>query len=469
MTIVYILLAILLAGVVVLIFAQKKPQENKELISKNEELSAQNQDLINQNNTLSNEGAALKERSALLSNQLIELKKENQENISLITSLKSQLSVVNNENQTLKQQVSEVQETFKNEFKLLSNEILEEKGKSFTELNNKNLSLILNPLKEKIQEFEKQVQETYEKETREKASLKQEINILQQMNKQISDDAKKLTSALKGDSKTQGDWGEVQVERILEKSGLEKGVNYDSQLNLKDEDGNNVRPDFVVYLPENKNFIIDSKVSLTAYEHYYNENDEQLKQQYLNDHVKSIKSHIDELSKKNYQALLGINSPDYVFLYLAVEPALTLALQTDNSIFDYAIQKNIVLVSTTTLLATMRTVSYIWKQENQKKNVFEIANEGGKLYDKFYGFMQDLISVGKNLDSTKKEYESAMNKLFTSTKKGDTIIGRIEHIKTLGANAKNALSQNLLDRINDNQEIGTDKKEENNQTLHLEN
>jgi DNA recombination protein RmuC len=327
----------------------------------------------------------------------------------------------------------------------------------------------LNPLKEKIQEFEKQVQETYEKETREKASLKQEINILQQMNKQISDDAKKLTSALKGDSKTQGDWGEVQVERILEKSGLEKGVNYDSQLNLKDEDGNNVRPDFVVYLPENKNFIIDSKVSLTAYEHYYNENDEQLKQQYLNDHVKSIKSHIDELSKKNYQALLGINSPDYVFLYLAVEPALTLALQTDNSIFDYAIQKNIVLVSTTTLLATMRTVSYIWKQENQKKNVFEIANEGGKLYDKFYGFMQDLISVGKNLDSTKKEYESAMNKLFTSTKKGDTIIGRIEHIKTLGANAKNALSQNLLDRINDNQEIGTDKKEENNQTLHLEN
>jgi DNA recombination protein RmuC len=194
-----------------------------------------------------------------------------------------------------------------------------------------------------------------------------------------------------------------------------------------------------------------------------------LKQQYLNDHVKSIKSHIDELSKKNYQALLGINSPDYVFLYLAVEPALTLALQTDNSIFDYAIQKNIVLVSTTTLLATMRTVSYIWKQENQKKNVFEIANEGGKLYDKFYGFMQDLISVGKNLDSTKKEYESAMNKLFTSTKKGDTIIGRIEHIKTLGANAKNALSQNLLDRINDNQEIGTDKKEENNQTLHLEN
>lgn len=464
MIVVYVLLIILIVCIIYFCVVQQKKSISFKEIEENyvkkeifDEKNKECEQKIQTINTINQDNATLKERSESLRQLLDEEKQKVLSQTHTITTLQSDLSVANNENDNLKKTIEQVQDKFSKEFKLLSSQILEEKGKSFTELNEKNISNILNPLKEKIRDFEKQVQETYEKETRDKASLKQELSILREMNKQMSEDAKKLTLALKGDTKAQGDWGEIQVERILERAALEEGVHYDKQVSFKDDDNNNVRPDFIVYLPDNKNFIIDSKVSLTAYNNYFNESDENKKQTYLNEHIKSIKSHIDELSKKNYQGL-NINTPDYVFLYLALEPALTLALQTDINLFDYAIQKNIVLVSTTTLLATMRTVSFIWKQENQKKNVIEIATESGKLYDKFVGFIDSMTNVGKSLDVSKEQYVEAMKKLYKSSKKGDTIVGRMEKIKTLGANTTKAIPQSLLDRIDDeNKEIEQEK------------
>jgi DNA recombination protein RmuC len=333
------------------------------------------------------------------------------------------------------------------EFENLANKILEEKSKKFVEINEEKMAGILNPLKERIQTFEKKVDETYSNETREKASLRKELELMMQANKHMSDEAGKLTRALKGDSKVQGDWGEVQLEVLLEKSGLVRDVHYRRQENFKTEDGVNVRPDYVVNLPEAKNFILDCKVSLTAYERFCSTEDEKQRAAFLAEHTASLSRHITDLGSKNYQNLYGINPPDFVFLFVPIEPALSLALQSDPTLFDKAFAKNVVLVSTSTLLATLRTITFIWKQENQKRNVLDIAKESGALYDKFVGFVDDLISVGNKMNAAQDDYKAAMNKLTESSKKGDTIIGRIERIKILGANTTKSIPQKLLDRV----------------------
>ena len=348
-----------------------------------------------------------------------------------------------------RKELEELQKRFQTEFENLANKILEEKSKKFVEINEEKIANILNPLKEKIQTFEKKVEDTYNSETREKASLRKELEIIVQTNKQMTEEANRLTRALKGDSKVQGDWGEIQLEMLLEKSGLVRDIHFRKQENFKTDDGGNLRPDYVINLPEEKNFVIDCKVSLTAYEGYYSADNDELRAQKLNDHVASMQRHINDLGSKNYQNLYGINPPDYVFLFVPIEPALTTALQHDRSLFDKALTKNVVLVTTSTLLATLRTISYIWKQENQKRNVLEIAKEGGALYDKFVGFMEDLISVGKRIEDTQNDYKAAMNKLVESSKKGDTIVGRIERLKQLGASASKTIPQKLLDRIRD--------------------
>ena len=352
-----------------------------------------------------------------------------------------------------KTEIQDIREQLYKDFKLTAEAILEEKTKKFSEVNEEKLGSVLNPLKEKIQAFEKKVEETYHNETREKESLRKELEQLLRLNKQVSDDAQRLALALKGDSKTQGDWGEVQLELLLEKTGLVENIHYMKQTNYKTEDGSNVRPDFVINLPESKNFIIDSKVSLTAYENYYNEEDENQKATYLKEHLNSLSRHIIDLGSKNYQQLYGINSPDYVFLYVALEPALTLAMQKDPSLFEKALIKNVVLVSGSTLLAAMRTVSFIWKQENQKNNVLEIAKESGMLYDKFVGFTEDLIKIGLQLNSTQTTYQAAMGKLTESTRRGDTIVGRMERIRQLGANTTKQQDKRLLDKTQANDEI----------------
>ncbi|NCC99140.1 MAG: DNA recombination protein RmuC [Bacteroidia bacterium] len=377
--------------------------------------------------------------------QLEQKQQELQENIKLSAEYKSKNDALQEKLDSQKEEIQHIREDLNKEFRLLAGEIMEEKTKSFSDINAEKIGSILNPLKERIQSFEKKVEDTYNNETREKASLKVQIDQIIKANLQISDDAQKLTMALKGDSKFQGDWGEMQLETLLEKSGLEKGVHYLYQPNYKTDENTNVRPDFIINLPDSKNFIIDSKVSLTAYERYFNAENENKRAAALAEHLQSINKHIQELSSKNYPSLYKINAPDYVFLYVAVEPALTLALQNDLELFDKAMRKNVVLVSASTLLATMRTVSFIWKQENQKNNVLAIATESGKLYDKFVGFLEDMSKIGKSLDASSTSYHNAMNKLSESSKYGDTILGRMENLKKLGANTQKKISDVISD------------------------
>jgi len=377
--------------------------------------------------------------------QLEQKQNELQENIKISAEYKSKNDALQEKLDSQKEEIERIRVDLNKEFRLMAGEIMEEKTKSFSEMNAEKIGNILDPLKEKIQLFEKKVEETYNNETREKESLRKELEQIVKANSKISDDAQKLTLALKGDSKLQGDWGEMQLETLLEKSGLQKGIHYLCQPNYKTDENTNVRPDFIINLPDNKNFIIDSKVSLTAYERYFNAEDDNQRKIALNEHLQSINKHIQELSGKNYPSLYGINSPDYVFLYVAVEPALNLALQNDLELFEKAMRKNIVLVSATTLLATMRTVSFIWKQENQKNNVLAIATESGKLYDKFVGFLEDMAKIGKSLDASSTSFHNAMNKLSESSKYGDTILGRMENIKKLGANTQKKISDVIIE------------------------
>jgi len=345
-----------------------------------------------------------------------------------------------------KKEVTALQDQFALQFKNLANEIFEEKSKKFTDQNKLNIAELLNPLKEKITTFEKKVDETSKESIRWNSSLSEQVKNLKELNQQITKEAENLTKALKGDSKSQGNWGEIQLESILEKAGLQKDIHYFKERNFKDEDGSNQRPDYVVKLPDNKYLIIDAKVSLTAYTNFFNTTDDLEQLKFLKLHLDSINSHIKLLSDRNYQNIYGIDQPDYVLMFIANEPALTIALKEDQSIFEKALAKNIVLVSTSTLLATLRTISYIWKQDLQNKNAEEIARRAGDLYDKFEGFVQDLVSVGKSLNQTKINYEAAMNKLVEG--KGN-LVRRTEQLRELGAKTTKQLDQRILDRSAD--------------------
>ena len=335
-------------------------------------------------------------------------------------------------------------ERFKLEFENLANRLLEEKSQKFAQQNETQIAALLTPLREKIKDFEDSVDKRYIEDTKERTSLKHEIEQLVRLNTQLSSDAANLVSALKGDSKTQGDWGEFRLEMILEKAGLNRDIHYKVQQTFTDSEGNQKRPDFIIQLPDNKHLIIDSKVSLTAYEKFFNESDDIMKAVHLKAHVDSLRRHIKDLASKNYQHLYQINSPDYLLLFVPIEPAFSLALQEDNALFSDALDRNIVIVTTSTLLATMRTVSYLWKQEKQKNNVIEIARQSGLLYDKFVGFIEDLKRVGLQLDNARDSYQDAINKLNDSKKYGDTLVGRAERIKELGAKASRSIPADFL-------------------------
>jgi DNA recombination protein RmuC len=361
-------------------------------------------------------------------------------------SLKTKLDHLDEKLANQKEELEGLQEQFAVRFKNLAQEILEEKSKKFTEQNRTNIGDILSPLKERIEKFEKRVEETHQNSLKMNTSLGVEIKNLKELNVQITKEAENLTKALKGDSKAQGNWGEMQLEIILEKAGLQKGVHYLKEQNYKNEEGANQRLDYIVKLPDDKTLVLDSKVSLTAYSSYFNSEDEQDRAQHLKDHLLSINKHIKDLGDRNYQQLYEITQPDYVMMFVANEPALTLALKEDPELYEKALNKNIVLVSTTTLLATMRTISYIWKQDMQNKNALEIARQAGALYDKFEGFSNDLLKVGNNLKQTKDNYDAAMNKLTDG--KGN-LVNRIQNLKELGAKASKQLDQRLLDRASD--------------------
>lgn len=395
----------------------------------------------------------IEERSEILekekSNLENNLSSERQKVIDLNSKLSALQSDYNNLQQKLAEQKGELedlQQKFTKEFENLANKIFDEKGKRFAEQNKEKIGEILNPLKERISEFERKVEESSKESIKGHSSLKEQLEMLRQMNQQITQEAKNLTEALRGQSKTQGNWGEFILESILEKSGLVKGREYVVQESLTAESGKRFQPDVIVKLPENKSIVIDSKVSLVAYEKFISTEDENQKALALREHINSIRSHIKNLSSKNYQNLYQLESLDFVLMFMPVEPAFALAVQNDQTIFNDAFEMNIVIVSPSTLLATLRTISSIWRQENQNRNALEIARQAGNLYDKFVNFYNDLIDVGKKMDSAKDSYENAMKKIHDG--RGNLISG-VEKIKELGAKASKSLPPAAVNRADE--------------------
>lgn len=346
-------------------------------------------------------------------------------------------------NKEQKQEVEQLQEKFTKEFENLANKILEEKSTKFTEQNRENMKNILSPLQDKIQLFEKKVEDTHKESIDYHAALRQQILGLREMNEQMSRETLNLTKALKGDSKMQGNWGELILERVLEKSGLEKGREYEVQQSFVTEEGVRVFPDVVINLPDGKKMVVDSKVSLVSYEKYINEEDDALKAAFLKEHLNSIRRHVEQLGAKNYHDLYQIESPDFVLLFIPMEPAFAIALNEDTTLYNKAFEKNIVIVTPSTLLATLRTIDSMWTNQKQQENAFEIARQAGALYDKFEGFVSDLVKMGKKMDEAKTEYQGAMNKLFDG--KGN-LINSVERLKKMGAKAKKSLPENILKR-----------------------
>ncbi len=349
-----------------------------------------------------------------------------------------------------KAEVEKLQEKFTKEFENLANKILEEKSEKFTLQNKENIQSILNPLQDKIKTFEKKVEETHKESIDRHAALRQQIIGLKELNQQMSKETINLTKALKGDSKTQGNWGELILERVLEKSGLEKGREYELEksFNVEGEGQTRLRPDVIIHLPDNKKMIVDSKVSLTAYEKLVNSEDETEQEQFLKEHIASLNRHVVQLSSKKYEDLYQIESPDFVLLFIPIEPAFAVALNADNQLYNKAFEKNIVIVTPSTLLATLRTIDSMWQNEKQQRNAIEIARQAGALYDKFESLMTDLTKVGKKMDEAKTEYKGAMNKLFEGR---GNLINSVEKIKKLGAKAKKSLSENIIQRAEDNE------------------
>ena len=344
-------------------------------------------------------------------------------------------------NKEQKEEVEKLQEKFTKEFENLANKILDEKSNKFTEQNKENMKNILTPLQDKIHLFEKKVEDTHKESIDYHAALRQQILGLREMNIQMSKETINLTKALKGDSKMQGNWGELVLERVLEKSGLEKGREYEVQQAFTTEDGSRVFPDVVINLPDGKKMIVDSKVSLTAYEKYINEEDDILKMGHQKEHVNSIKRHVEQLGNKNYHDLYQIESPDFVLLFIPIEPAFAMALNEDTTLYNKAFEKNIVIVTPATLLATLRTIDSMWTNQKQQENALEIARQAGALYDKFEGFVTDLIKIGKKIDESKIEYSGAMNKLVEG--KGNLIIS-VEKLKKMGAKSNKSLPESIL-------------------------
>lgn len=384
----------------------------------------------------------LKDENQRLQQELTQLRanyiNENNRATRAEENLKAQREIAFKQQQNLE----ELQQRFNIEFSNIANKILDEKSAKFTLQNQSNLDQILNPLKANIKSFEEKVDKVYQTEAAERSQLKGVIFQLMDQSKQIQTDANNLTKALKGDNKKQGSWGEIILERVLETSGLVKDREYTIQKSLNNSEGERFQPDVVINLPDEKNLIVDAKISLVAYERMINAETEEEKTLYLKQHLISIKNHIDGLSAKNYQHLYAINSPDFVLLFIPIEASFSVTVQADTELFNYAWNKKVVLVSPTTLLATLRTIASIWKVDRQNKNVFEIAKEAGGLYDKFVGFIKDMEDIEKSLTNSQKAYNEAFKKLQYGS---GNLITRAEKIKKLGAKTNKQIDQKFLD------------------------
>lgn len=441
-----------------------KIQDLDQIIKNEKDLNLQQSDLLND---LKNEFSKISAENTFLQTQLEEEKFLTQKQISqieLILNEKQHLYAKNSELsaqneglqkslKTQKEEIKKIQEEGKLQFENLANKILEEKTEKFTTVNQNNLKNILEPFQEKINDLKNKVNEAYEKENKERFSLAEKVKELAQLNQQISEDAKKLTKALKGESKTQGNWGEMILESILEKSGLVKGREYFLEHELRDEDnkalfsefsGKKMRPDAVVKYPDERNVIIDSKVSLTAFTELVDETDVDIYQIKVNQHLSSIKTHISQLSQKAYDDY-G-KSLDFVMMFIPSEPAYIAAMQADQNLWNFAYEKRILLLNPSNLITSLKLIADLWKREYQNRNSMEIAERGAKLYDKFAGFVENLEKVGKNLDLAKNVYNDAYKQLYTGN---DNLIIQTQKLKSLGIKNKKELPQSLIGNIND--------------------
>lgn len=379
-------------------------------------------------------------RIGQLASELEKIRPERERYAVALATRESELSNLRQKLSEQKEETEKLQEKFSREFENLANKILDEKSAKFTEQNKVNLTNLLNPLHEKIHLFEKRVEDTHKQSIDYQAALREQILGLSKMNEQMSREAVNLTRALKGDTKMQGNWGELVLERVLEKSGLEKGREYEVQQSFNTDEGKRVLPDVVIHLPDGKKLIVDSKVSLVAYEQFCNEEDEAMRAVFLKDHVQSIRRHVEQLSAKNYQDIYD-TSPDFVLLFIPIEPAFATAINQDNSLYNKAFEKNIVIVTPSTLLATLKTINSMWTNQKQQQNAYEIARQAGALYDKFVGFMVDLEKIGKRIDESKTEYENARKKLYEGN--GNLIVS-VEKLRKMGLKTRKSLPENIL-------------------------
>ncbi|MFI1771559.1 DNA recombination protein RmuC [Thalassobellus citreus] len=451
-----ILISLAIGGYLGMLFTKlKSKSEQSTLEERNNNLQQQLNDLKafnaseteKQNTNFNLQISQLKETVSKIETEREEIRREKE-------FLSTELARRNSEYENLQQQnikrdaeIEERQEQLRKDFELLATKILDEKSEKFTIQNKENIKNILNPLQEKIKTFEEKVDLTQKESISMHSALKEQLLGLKDLNQQMSKEATNLTRALKGDSKMQGNWGELVLERVLEKSGLEKDREYFVQQNFTREDGSRVLPDVVLNLPDGKKMIIDSKVSLTDYERLVNADDDD-KGIYLKAHVNSIKRHVDQLSEKNYQDLYDIESPDFVLMFIPIEPAFAVVVNEDNSIYNKAFEKNIVIVTPSTLLATLRTIDSMWNNEKQQQNAIEIARQAGALYDKFHGLVIDLTGVGKKIDAAKTDYSAAMNKLVDGR---GNLITSVEKLKKMGAKAKKALPEAIIKRADENE------------------
>jgi DNA recombination protein RmuC len=404
-----------------------------------------------------------KERNESKSNQNIELKEKNEQQESLyqhqlkITETdKIQIAELNTlldeERKLTQEKMSLLEKAEKNmtsAFENLSNRILEEKSKKFTDQNKVNMSETLNPLREQLGDFKKKIEDVYDKETRDRMSLFNEITNLKSLNERMSKDAINLTNALKGESKTRGNWGEVILQRVLEDSGLKNGREYEAQESFRDEHGKLFYPDVVVHLPDNKDIVIDSKVSLNAYERYCSSEDSEEKELALTEHLSSIRTHITDLKNKNYNELVNINSLDVVLMFVPIEPALNLATEQEISLFDDAFKQGIILVSQSTLTLNLKIIHNMWRYEYQNINAQEIAKRAGDMYDKFVGFVDALEEIGKKLDNAQLAFQTAHKRLTSGS---GNLVGKAEAIRNLGLKTNKKLDKALVDKQSDDAE-----------------
>lgn len=448
MEIVYLVVGLVIGAVVAFFYFKIKSQKGlvdgeKVWLEKEKEFQEQKVDAEKQSLIWEERFQLLKTESEEWKADLAKNRNENTVLVGRLEKAKVEYLNLKEKLETQKAELEEIQKKFTTEFENVANKILEKNSEKFTAANQKNIGEVLNPLKEKIQLFEKKVEDTYKQGLKDQTDLKAELKKLHDLNSKISEEASNLTRALKGDVKKQGNWGEVVLERILERSGLNEGEQgYQKQFSDTSEDGKRILPDIVINLPDSKHIIVDSKVSLIAYERAVNAESEEERVKSVKEHLLSLRAHIKGLSEKHYQTASKLNSPDFVLLFIPIEASFSVAIQEDQELFSFAWDQKVVIVSPSTLLATLRTISSIWQQENQTKNAIEIARQGGALYDKFVGFIADMENIGKNLATTQKTYDAAVNKLHVGS---GNLVKRVESIKKLGAKATKELPKKMLE------------------------